>query len=197
VADDAITLDLVAHDKKGKPVLDLKPEDLAVTDGGSPVTLKSLRLVSGEKQSEHLITLVFDRPSVELGIGQQTDPTMMKDERDAAAKILKMTPQNGFAFSVFSIDRRLRLQHGFTADRTALTQAINAATEPERPGSDSAANPTEKDLISVALTGVDASGKKAAARDRVLARRFMARSRVPAPLRRINTSGLRWRACWR
>jgi VWFA-related protein len=181
-ADDAITLDLVAHDKKSKPVLDLKPEDLAVTDDGSPVTLKSLRLVRGEKQGEPLITLVFDRPGAERGMEQHTVPAMMKDERDAAAKILKMMLQNGFAFSVFSIDRRLRLQHSFTSDRNALAQAINAATEPEKPGSDSAANPTEKELISVALTGVDGSGKKAGARERVLAQALYAALKSYGPL---------------
>jgi len=180
-ADDAITLDLVVHDKKSKPVLDLKAEDLAVTDDGNPVTLTSLRLVSGEKQSEPLITLVFDRPGAEHGLEQQTVPAMMKDERDAAAKILKMTLESRFAFSVFSIDRRLRLQHGFTSDRNALAQAINAATEPEKPGSDSA-SPTEKELISVALTGVDASGKKAGASERVLAQALYAALKNSGPL---------------
>ena len=169
VADDAVLLDLVGHDKRGKSVVDLKPEELAVSDDGDPVKLSSLRLVSGGQQNVHLITLVFDRPSAERGLDQQSSPTMMKDERDAAAKILKMTPQNGFAFSVFSIERRLRLQRGFTRDRNALIQAINVATEPEKPGGDGSANTTEKELISVALTGAGTSGNKATPRERILA----------------------------
>jgi ABC-type enterochelin transport system substrate-binding protein len=31
-----VTLNLMVRDKKGNPVLDLKPEDIAVTDGGTP-----------------------------------------------------------------------------------------------------------------------------------------------------------------
>src|ERR1035437_10699795 len=57
---DEVSLDLVVHDKKNKPVLDLKPTDLAVSDNDSPVTLKSLHLVNGESNAGHLITLVFD-----------------------------------------------------------------------------------------------------------------------------------------
>ncbi len=182
VSDEAITLDLVVHDKKNRPVLNLKPEELAVSDDGAPVTLGSLRLVAGKQQGEHLITLVFDRPGGERGLGQRSDPTMMKDERDAAAKILKMIPENGFAFSVFSIERRLRLQHAFTSDRKALTQAIDAATEPEKPGADTAASPTEKDLISIALTGVDTSGKKATPRGHVLAQALYAALKNSVPI---------------
>jgi VWFA-related protein len=179
---DAVVLNVVVHDKKNRSVIDLKPEELAVTDDGSPVTLSSLRLVSGKEQSEPLITLVFDRPSAENGLEQQFSPTMMKDERDAAAKILGMTLQNGFAFSVFSIERRLRLRHGFTSDRNALFEAINAATGPEKPGSDSATSPTEKELISVALTGVDSSGKRAPARERVQAQALYAALRSSGPI---------------
>ena len=41
-----VSLDLVVHDKKNRPVVDLKPEQIAVTDNGSPVRLTSLGLVS-------------------------------------------------------------------------------------------------------------------------------------------------------
>jgi hypothetical protein len=42
---DAMQLYLVVHDKKGKPVLDLKPDDLTIIDDGSHVKLDNLRLV--------------------------------------------------------------------------------------------------------------------------------------------------------
>jgi VWFA-related protein len=178
----AVVLNVVVHDKKSKSVTDLKPEDLAVTDDGSPVTLSSLRLVTGKEQSKPLITLVFDRPGAENGPEQHFSPTTMKDERDAAAKILKMTLQSGFAFSVFSIKRRLRLQHGFTSNRNALAEAINAATEPEKPGGDIVASPTESELISVALTGLDNSGKRATAPERTQAQALYAALRSFAPI---------------
>jgi hypothetical protein len=46
-----VSLDLVVHDKKNQAVLDLKPGEIAVFDAGSPVTLNSLRLVSGKPDS--------------------------------------------------------------------------------------------------------------------------------------------------
>ena len=58
---DEVTLDLVVHDKKKRPVLDLKPDEIAVTDDEYPVKLNSFRLVTGKDRSEKLITLLFDR----------------------------------------------------------------------------------------------------------------------------------------
>src|SRR6266496_6412792 len=49
-----VTLDLAVRDKKNKPVLDLKPDDIAVKDNGSPVKISNLRLVSGQSGTEHL-----------------------------------------------------------------------------------------------------------------------------------------------
>jgi hypothetical protein len=51
-----VSLDLVIHDKKDRAVLDLKPGDIAVFDAGSPVTLNSLRLVSGKPDRDCLVT---------------------------------------------------------------------------------------------------------------------------------------------
>src|SRR3954467_2575573 len=44
---DEVLLDLIVRDKKGKPVTDLKPEDLTVFDNGVKQKLTSFRLVSG------------------------------------------------------------------------------------------------------------------------------------------------------
>jgi len=165
---DEVSLDLVVHSKKNKPVLDLKQGEVAVTDNGSPVTLNSFRLVSGEQQSDRLITLVFDRPGTVVGKKQEADPSIMKNARDAADKILKMVPERGFSFSVLSVEGRLRLQTGFTSDRKALAQAINMATQPVKDLS-GAVSPIEKQLIAEAMNGVDSSGKPVYAKDRTLA----------------------------
>jgi hypothetical protein len=44
---DEVVLDFIARDKKGKPVTDLKLEDLAVTDNGAKEQPTSFRLVQG------------------------------------------------------------------------------------------------------------------------------------------------------
>ena len=44
---DEVLLDLIVRDKKGKPVTDLKPEDITVLDNSAKQTFTSFRLVSG------------------------------------------------------------------------------------------------------------------------------------------------------
>jgi VWFA-related protein len=168
VTADEVSLDLVVHDKKNRPVLDLKQGEIAVTDDGSPVELNSFRLVSNEQKSEHLITLIFDRPSPAAGKTQETDPSMMKTARDAATKILMMAPASGFSFSVLTVEGRLRLQVGFTSDRKAIAQAIDAATKPVKTRNGSTVSELEKQLIAAALTGADPSGKPVGAKVRAL-----------------------------
>jgi VWFA-related protein len=171
---DEVTLDLVVHDKRNKPVLDLEPADISVSDSGSAVKLTNLRLVTGKSGANHRITLVFDR----------LDPSSAKNARDIANKILKMIPANQFSFSVLSVGGRLRLLQGFTSDGVAVEKAVGAATErndatrsdankSDAAREDPAALP-EKDLIAAAQTGTDSSGAHVNAEQRSVARVMLA-----------------------
>src|ERR1035437_5505454 len=153
-----VSLDLVVHDKKQRPVLDLKPEDVAITDNGDPVKITSLRLVSGGSENDHVITLVFDRLSA----------TLKKSATEVAGKILKATPGDKFSLAVLKIEPgRLGLLQGFTSDRNALQQAINAAIEPKTSSASSdLGKRAEASLIAAAETGTDPSGTRISARDR-------------------------------
>src|SRR5260370_21530935 len=94
---DEVSLDLVVHNEKNKPVLDLKAEDVAVLDNGTPVKITDLRLVPATSGSQRLLTLVFDR----------LDAATATNARNIAWKILKDIPLDKFSFSVLSIDGRL------------------------------------------------------------------------------------------
>jgi VWFA-related protein len=155
-----VTVDLVVHNKKNEPILDLKPGDIAVTDSGSAVRISDLRLVNGQSGAEHLITLLFDR----------LEPASAKNARDIAGKILKMVPANQFSFAVLSIEGRLRLFQQFTSDPAAVTKAVIAATERDEPGKEDSAALPEKNLIAAAQTGTDASGVRVSTRQRGTAR---------------------------
>jgi VWFA-related protein len=162
---DEVTLDLVVHDNKNKPVLDLKPADIAITDSGSAVKLSELRLVTGQSGAHHLVTLVFDR----------LDPSSAKNAHEIAGKILKMIPANEFSFSVLKVGGRLRLLQGFTSDVGTVEKAVAAATEPAEgtqangTKEDAAALP-EKNLIAAAQTGTDSAGTHVNAEQRNVAR---------------------------
>ena len=176
---DQVTFDLVVHDKRDRQVLDLKPAEIAVADDGSPVTLNSLRLVTGQVDSERLVTMIFDLPGSAVRSRRGMDPSA-KTARDTAARILKMVPEKNFSFSVLNIEGRLHLQQGFTSDRTAIARAVDAATEPVTTPTGSAVSQTEQQLMKVALTGANPSGTPAGAHERTLARTLLSA---------LNTSG--------
>jgi VWFA-related protein len=159
-----VSLDLMVRDKKGKPVLDLKPTDIAVTDGGTPVKIASLRLVTGEHSTDHRLTLVFDR----------LDLAASHNARDIAMKILKLVPPDEFSFSVLKTEGRLMLYQDFTPDRAALTHAISSATDFDEAGKGDGASLPEKRLIAVAKTGADETGTAATAKERSTAQVLLA-----------------------
>jgi VWFA-related protein len=135
---DEVSLDLVVRTKGGKPILDLKPSDVAVTDNGVPVKLSDLRLVKGASESDHLVTIVFDR----MGRGQA------QAARSMAAKILNVIPRKGYSYSILQMNGRLRLIQSWTASRDLVNQAIAAATSPElNEKTPDDLSPAEKDLI--------------------------------------------------
>jgi VWFA-related protein len=136
---DEVSLDLVVRTKSNKPILDLRNSDLAITDNGAPVTLSGLHLVSGESQSDHLVTLVFDH----------LDPAPAKTARELAAKILKVIPDKGYYFAILQMNGRLRLVQPYTASRDLVDKAIAAATSPVT-GTEAGLSPAEKDLIAAA-----------------------------------------------
>lgn len=165
---DEVSLDLVVHDKRHKPVLDLKPKDIVITDEGTPVKLSAFRLVRGETASGHMVTLVFDH----------FEGPLAKSAKVMAEKILKTLPTSGYSFAVLDLGGRLRLLQDYTEDRTAIEQAVTVATDSKvtrmvstlsqgvniardqaEPARVNAAEAAEKNLIAIARTGVDTAGK--------------------------------------
>ena len=146
-----VSIDLVAHDRKNRPILDLKPGEIAVLDNDSPVAITGLRLVASRSGSDRLISMVFD----------QMEPSLVKDARKAAAKILKAIPERGFSVAVLNnIDGRLRVKQGYSSDRNDIERAITAATEAVEPGQGGALSLAEQQLIAESRTGMDASGRR-------------------------------------
>ncbi|MGD0568249.1 MAG: VWA domain-containing protein [Candidatus Sulfotelmatobacter sp.] len=156
---DEVTLDMVVRGKGNKPVLDLKPGDITVTDNGAKVTLSDLRLVTGKSSGGHWVTLVFDR----------LEPSAAKNARDITAKILKAVPQAGFSFAVLNVEGRLRLFQAFTSDRAAVEKAVGAASERDDATKQDIAALPEKNLIALAQTGMNPSGARVSAEERNVA----------------------------
>ena len=160
---DEVSLDLLVHDEKGRPVLDLQPSQIAVTDGGTPVKLTNLRLIKDDPANVRKVTLVFAR----------LDSAGDKNARDIAPKIIKAIPE-GSSFAVLNIGSRLRLLHAFTSDRAEMDKAVALATVEDKPGDPGNSAGPEKDLQAVAQTGANASGNTVPATDRALAKVLLA-----------------------
>lgn len=149
---DEISLDLTVRTKHNKLVRDLQPSQLAITDDGSPVQLSSLRLVTGESESQHLVALVFDR----------LDAASARSARRIAEKILGAIPDKGFSLAVFQVNGRLRLLQPYTHDRRLIDAAVASATPVPPAPSSGDLTPAEKSLIDSA--GSDALSLDSAAR---------------------------------
>ena len=134
---DEVSFDLAVRGKHNKPILDLQPSQLAVTDGGSPVQFSSLRLVDAASGSEHLVTFVFDRMS----------PGSSKIARKMAGDILAVIPGKGYTFAVLQVNGRLRLFQGPTQDRGRIDAAVAEVTPASLAAPLTDLTPAEKSLI--------------------------------------------------
>jgi VWFA-related protein len=131
---DEVLLDLVVRDKKGKPITDLTPDELTITDNGSKQTILSFRQVRGTEavtatgatealdpmRQIRLVTLAFE-PS--------DSPTQRKLARDAAIDLVKGDQGTNVFYSVVVIDTKLLLLQQFTKDHDALVKAVEQATQ--------------------------------------------------------------------
>jgi len=130
---DEVLLDIVVRDKKGRPVSDVKPSDVTVTDNGVKQKLTSFRLVQGAEavsadgartaldplHQVRLVTLAFQAMG---GVDQR------QLARRAALDLIKGEQGTNVFYSVVEIDTHLNLLQPFTRDRDALQKAIDLAT---------------------------------------------------------------------
>lgn len=142
-----IVLDLVAQDKKNRPVVNLTASDIAATDGRTQVELKDLHLVTAQTGAQTRIALLFDSMSADAA----------KSARDFAGRLLAQAPQPT-EFAVFGVDRGLRLLETYTADRAALKAAVMLV--PDKIPTTSLAN-AEKVVNSIVQNGTFPDGKAA------------------------------------
>jgi VWFA-related protein len=144
-------LDVVARDRKGRTVRDLRAEDFEVLEEGTPRPIRGFRFVEAgppppsvssgpapagprpeAAPNPTLVTLVFDALGAEGRVFART----------AGLELLALTERPDALFSVFVVGQRLRLLQQFTNDRAALRAAVDracGALDPRGPGPDAAA----------------------------------------------------------
>ena len=109
---DEVLLDLVVRDKKGKPITDLKPEEITITDNGVKQTILSFRQVRGSEavtstgastpldplRQIRLVTLAFEPLAA---------PDQSRLARAAALDLVKGDQGVNVFYSVVVIDTKL------------------------------------------------------------------------------------------
>ncbi len=139
---DEVLLDVVARDKKGNPVTDLKVEDLELLDNGSKRTIKSMRLVRGSEvfaaeaanhtasgtpaapkkldplHEVRLMTLIFNRLDLNARVLA----------RSAALDLLKEDLPANVYMAVLVLDENLEAIQPFTNKRDLIAKGIERAT---------------------------------------------------------------------
>jgi len=168
-----VVLDFIARDKKGKPITDLKPEDITVLDNGAKQDIKSFRLVRGEEA-------ISTSPGAGTGATVTLDPLRQirlvtlafkamgevdqrKVARQAAIDLVKGEQGTNVFYAVVIINTRLLVLQEFTTDRAALTKAIEQATTGAAlPKLISASDAIKSQLRTTALSAAPATPTNAA-----------------------------------
>ncbi|MEJ7617816.1 MAG: VWA domain-containing protein [Pyrinomonadaceae bacterium] len=137
VESNEVLLDLVVRDKRGKPVRDLKAEEVEVFEDGVKQAVTGFGLIGGEPRGTsaspaastapakldalrhiNLVTLVFDNLNIEARqlAGQ------------AAKSFLDNDLRSNDLVAVFIVGNRLHVLQQFTNDRKLLREAVERAT---------------------------------------------------------------------
>lgn len=128
---DLVTVEVIAQDKKGNPVLDLKKEDFklyddgklqqivtfdAVADSGDKTVPTSLNDIDETRRGK-VVLILFDDSNIM--------PQQIKLSRDAAATYVKQHMRPWDLFAVADYGLSLRLSQPFTHDISKVIEAIN------------------------------------------------------------------------
>ena len=134
ISSSEVMLDFVARDKKGKRVLDLKPEEIEIYEDGAKQTPSSFKLIEFENRNEkdnknevqtrtpridparplRLVTLVFDNLDIEA----------RALIRKSAMDFIDYSLNDNVLIGVFITGQKLYLIQQFTNDRAKLQAAI-------------------------------------------------------------------------
>lgn len=167
-----VLLDVVIRDKKGRPVPDVKPDEVEVYEDGTRQKVETFRWVETEPlpsesaaapsrvpdsaRQLNLVSLVFD----------QLGPDGRRLAAKAATSFLDKGLRPNTWVAVFQIDQRLALLQPFTNDAAKLRQAVASATTGTYKGvidEQAAMEQAQKGLADSAVADAATSGRGAPA----------------------------------
>src|SRR5262245_48336765 len=149
IGSEEVLLDVVARDKKGRPVTDLKADEIEVYEDGGKQQINSFRkvektdLIEGAGASNDATGNAAGNTAGNAA-GNAVDPlrqinlvTMVFERlnnegrllaRDAAREFLKSELRRNVMVAVFALNQRLQVLQQFTNDGAKLSAAVDRAT---------------------------------------------------------------------
>lgn len=168
-----VNLDMVFQDKKGKPIHDIRPEEVHVYEDGVEEHLDSFRFVEGGQTQPtgapasaastagnipvdpmrelRFVTLVFE------GLDQDGKRFFRQSLQD----MLDVAPEQNLYFSVMVVDQKLNMIQSFTNDRTALMKAVEKSMMWDTPQYMKSSSDI-KEQLRITLTGGQSAGQSTA-----------------------------------
>jgi VWFA-related protein len=138
-----VLLDLVARDRKGLTVADLRPDEVQVFEDGTRCEIASFRLVRPPRKGEGTPAQTIQTPQAAATATEGTTPsranlvilvfdtlpvaTAPLARQGALDLLAREFPANTW-FAVYKVDRSMRLLQAFTGDRARLASAVDFAT---------------------------------------------------------------------
>ena len=132
-----VLLDVIARDKKGRNIRDLKPEEIEIYEDGIKQTIASIKLIEADPQTENanvktaqpslpvdpsrpinLVTMVFDN----------LDNSSRKLSREAALDFVNTGMRQNVLVAIYTVGSRFYVLQPFTSDKEKVRQAIVLAT---------------------------------------------------------------------
>ncbi len=137
VGSQEVLLDVIARDKKGRNVRDLKPEEIEIYEDGVKQSIASIKLIETDPQTEitntktaqpslpidparpiNLVTMVFDN----------LDNSSRKLSREAALDFVNTGMRQNVLVAIYTVGNRFFVLQPFTSDKEKVRQAIELAT---------------------------------------------------------------------
>ncbi len=158
-----VQISVVAQDKKGTPVADLKKEDFQIRDNGKPQQIGAFSVESNGKlpSAPPKLPVNFFTNELEQRPGTPSSVTVIlrdglntkwEDQAYAKAQVIKFlqTIQPQDRVGIYTLGRGLRVLHDFTTDSSALLERLKRFSGQNLPDL-AASEPTVMDNESLAL----------------------------------------------
>jgi VWFA-related protein len=132
----AVVLDVVARDKKGRSVPDLRAEEFTVLEDGVSRTITGFRFVSAPRVPPAMAGLAAPAPPAPEAIHHPILVSLVFDAlgnegrafaRRAALELLGKETNPETLYAVFHVGQTLRMLQQFTTDRDKVRAAVEAA----------------------------------------------------------------------